>query len=150
MNFDYILLIIVFSHLRRALQSKILLPQIDKYLSIGFWFSVVLLITGILLGSSKDITAWIAHAMLFTVIYFCLTQKEFISVKSFIYSILPFVAVNFLKDFTELINSSFHQEWNNYFDTAILFAIIWFCAIFFDNRNARNGLEKGRLKAMEL
>lgn len=150
MNFDYILLIIVFSHLRRALQSKILLPQIDKYLSIGFWFSVVLLITGILLGSSKDITAWIAHAMLFTVIYFCLTQKEFISVKSFIYSILPFVAVNFLKDFTELINSSFHQEWNNYFDTAILFSIIWFFAMFFVNRKQRKDMEKERLKAIEL
>jgi len=96
MNFDYILLLIVFSHLRRALQSKILLPQIDKYLSIGFWFSIVLLIAGVILDSERGITAWIAHAMLFTLIYFCLTQKEFISVKSFIYSILPFVALNFL------------------------------------------------------
>jgi two-component system NtrC family sensor kinase len=149
MNFDYILLLIVFSHLRRALQSKILLPQIDKYLAIGFWFSIVLLIAGILLNSSREIIAWIAHAMLFTLIYFCLTQKEFKSVKSFIYSILPFVAVNFIEDFTELINSPFHKEWNNYFDTAIFFSIVWFFAMFFITRKQRKDMEKEQLKAIE-
>lgn len=150
MNFDYILLLIVFSHLRRALQSKILLPQIDKYLSIGFWFSIVLLISGLILNSSRDIIAWIAHAMLFTVIYFCLTQKEFKSVKTFIYSILPFVALNFMEDFTKLINSSFHEKWNNYFDTAIVFSIIWFFAMFFITRRQRKDIEREQLKAVEL
>jgi two-component system NtrC family sensor kinase len=150
MNFDYILLLIVFSHLRRALQSKILLPQIDKYLSIGFWFSIVLLVTGVVLHSGKEITAWLAHGILFTVIYFCLTQKEFKSVKSFIYSILPFVAVNFIEDCIELINSPFHEEWNNYFDTAIFFSIVWFFAMFFITRKQRKDMEKEQLKAIEL
>jgi len=149
MNFDYILLIIVFGYLRKTLQSKILLPQIDKYLFIGFWLSIMLLITGIILDSSRDITAWIAHATLFTVIYFCLTQKEFKSVKSFIYSILPFVAVNFIEDFIELINSSFHGEWNNYFDTAIVFSIIWFFAMFLITRKQRKDMEREQLKAVE-
>ena len=149
MNFDYILLIIVFSYLRKTLQSKILLPQIDKYLGIGFWFSIVLLIAGIFLDSDKDIIAWIAHAMLFTLIYFCLTRQEFKAVKSFIYSILPFVAVNFIKDFIELINSSFHEKWNNFFDTAIVFSIIWFFAMFFINRKQRKEIEKEQLKAVE-
>ncbi|WP_310007781.1 ATP-binding protein [Flavobacterium granuli] len=150
MNFDYILLIIVFSYLRRALQSKILLPQIDKYLAIGFWFSIVLLITGIILNFSRVTTSWIAHAMLFTLIYFCLTQKEFKSVKSFIYSILPFVAVNFIEDFIEMINSPFHEEWDNYFDTAIFFSIVWFFAMFFINRRQRIDMEREQLKAIEL
>src|SRR6187402_1544690 len=150
MNFDFILLLIVFSHLRRTLQSKILLPQIDKYLFLGFWFSLVLLITGILSHSSRDITAWIAHAILFTLIYFCLTQKEFKSVKSFIYSILPFVAVNFIDDLTKLINSSFRDEWDNYFDTATVFSIVWFFAMFFITRKQRKDMEIERLKAVEL
>jgi two-component system NtrC family sensor kinase len=149
MNFDYILLIIVFSYLRKTLQSKILLPQIDKYLGIGFWFSIVLLIAGILLNSSREMVAWIAHAMLFTLIYFCLTQKEFKSVKSFIYSILPFVAVNFIEDFVALLSSSFHEEWNNYFDTAIVFSIIWFFAMFFITRKQRKDMEREQLKAVE-
>jgi two-component system NtrC family sensor kinase len=149
MNFDYILLIIVFSYLRKTLQSKILLPQIDRYLFIGFWLSIMLLIAEVILDSGKGITAWIAQLMLFAVVYFCLTQKEFKSVKSFIYSILPFVAVNFIEDFIELINSSFHKEWNNYFDTAIFFSIIWFFAMFFITKKQRKDMEREQLKAIE-
>jgi len=149
MNFDYVLLIIVFSHLRRTLQSKILLPQIDKYLTIGFWFSIVLLVGGVFLHPGRDVIAWLAHAMLFTLIYFCLTQKEFKSVKTFIYSILPFVAVNFIEDCTKLINSSFHEEWNSYFDTATFFSVVWFFAMFFITRKQRKDIEKEKLKAIE-
>ena len=149
MNFDYILLLIVFSHLRRTLQSKILLPQIDKYLFLGFWFSIVLLITGIVLDSEKGITAWIAHLMLFGLVYFCFTLKEFKPVKSFIYSLLPFIVVNFIEDFTELISSSFHKEWNNYFHAAISFSIIWIFAMFLITRKQRKEMEKEQLKSIE-
>jgi two-component system NtrC family sensor kinase len=150
MSFDYILLIIVFSYLRKKLQSKILLPQIDKYLFMGFWLSIVLLITQVIIDSRKGITAWIAHVLLFVLIYFCLTLKEFKSLKSFIYSILPFVVVNFIEDFTELISSSFHKEWDNYFETAIVFSIIWFFAMFFITRKQRKDMEREQLKAVEL
>ena len=150
MNFDYVLLLIVFSHLRRTLKSKILMPKIDKYLGLGFWFSIALLVAGIFLNSRTDIIVWVAHAMLFTVIYFCLTQKEFRPVKSFIYSILPFVAVNFIEDLTKLISYSFHEEWENYFDTAVFFSIIWFFAMFFITRKQRIDMEKEQLIAIEL
>ena len=149
MNFDYILLIIVFSYLRKTLQSKILLPQIDKYLFLGFWLSIMFLIAEILLHSKEGIISWMAHLIMFAVIYFCLTQREFKSVKSFIYSILPFVAVNFIEDFIELLNSSFHDEWNNYFDTAIVFSIIWFFAMFFITRKQRKDMEREQLKSVE-
>src|SRR6478609_184994 len=150
MNFDFILLLIVFSHLRRTLQSKILLPKIDKYLAIGFWISNGLFITGIILNFSRDTIAWLAHAIFFTLIYFCLTHNEFKSVKTFIYSIIPFVAVNFIEDCTKLINSSFHDEWENYFDTAVIFSIVWFFAMFFVTRKQRKDMEKEQLKAIEL
>lgn len=150
MNFDYILLIIIISHLRRTLQSKILLPQIDKYLTIGFWFSITLLISGTILKFTREINAWIAHAMLFTLIYFCFTRNEFKSVKSFIYSVFPFVVLNFIADFIKLINSSFYEEWNSYFNTAIFFSIVWFFAMFFITRKQRKDIEREQLKAAEL
>jgi len=116
---------------------------------MGFWLSIMLLIAEVFLHTKEGITAWIAHGMLFTILYFCLTQKEFKTVKSFIYSIVPFVVVNFIEDFTELINSSFHDEWNNYFDTAIVFSIIWFFAMFFITRKQRKDMEVEQLKAVE-
>jgi len=149
MNLEYTLLIIVFAFLRKTLQSKILLPKIDKYLIVGFYLSLVLMIIAIIIDSSKGILSWIAHIMLIGVIYFCLSQNEFKPVKSFIYSIIPFVAVNFLKDFTELINAKFYLEWNNYFETGITFSIIWFFAMFFINKKQRKDIEKEQLKAIE-
>ncbi len=149
MNFDFILLIIVFSYFRKTLQSKILLPKIDNYLFIGFWISIVLLITETILDASKGIIGWIAHIMLIGIIYLSFTQIDFKPVKTFTYSILPFVVVNFIEDFTELVNSKFHEEWNNYFETAIIFSIIWFFAMFFINKKQRKDIEKEQLKAIE-
>jgi two-component system NtrC family sensor kinase len=149
MSFDYILLIIVFFFLRKTLQSKIIFPKIDTYLFLGFWLSIVLLIAGTILNSRTSIFSWIAHLMSFGLIYFCLTQNEFKPVKSFIYSILPFVAISFLEDFTELINASFHDEWNDYFETGISFSIIWFFAMFFINKKQRKDIVREQLKAIE-
>jgi len=149
MKLEYILLIIVFFFLRKTLQSKILLPKIDKYLFLGLYLSIVLLITETILDSSKGILIWIAHMMLFGIIYVCLTQNDFKPVKSFIYSILPFVVVNFLKDFTELINTQFYDELRNYFEMGINFSIIWFFAMFFINKKQRKDLEREQLKAVE-
>jgi two-component system NtrC family sensor kinase len=87
--------------------------------------------------------------MLIGVIYFCLTKKEFKPVKSFIYSIMPFVVLNVFKDFTELINAKFYVEWNNYFETGIAFSIIWFFAMFFINKKQRRDIEKEQSKAIE-
>lgn len=149
MNFDYVLLIVVFSYLRKKLQSKKVLPRIDTYLFVGFWLSIVLLILEIVLNSNKGILSWIAHLMLISMLYFCFTKNEFKPVKSFINSILPFVVVNFLEDFVELINAEFHEEWNNYFETARVFSIIWFFAMFFINQKQRKEIEREQLKAIE-
>ncbi|MDR6845983.1 signal transduction histidine kinase [Flavobacterium granuli] len=49
-----------------------------------------------------------------------------------------------------MINSPFHEEWDNYFDTAIFFSIVWFFAMFFINRRQRIDMEREQLKAIEL
>ncbi len=149
MNFDFILLIIVFSYFRKTLQSKILLPKIDNYLFIGFWISIVLLIAENILDSSAGIIAWIAHIMLISIIYITLTQIDFKPVKTFIYSILPFVIIKFIEDFIELLNTELHKEWNDYFDTGIAFSLIWFFAMFFIDKKQRKDIQREQLKAIE-
>jgi two-component system NtrC family sensor kinase len=149
MNLEYVLLIIVFFFLRKTLQSKILLPKIDKYLFVGFYISIVLLITSIIFDASKGVLGWIAHLMLIGLLYFSLTLNEFKPVKSIIYSILPFIIVNFLKDSTEFINTNFYTVLSNYFETGIAFSIIWFFAMFFINKKQRKDIESEQLKAIE-
>lgn len=149
MSFDFILLMIVFSYLRKTLRSKILLPKIDLYLFIGFWLALVLMLLQIFFNEISEVITWLAQLMLFVLIYFCLTQEDFKPIKSFIYSILPFATVNFISDFTELVGPKFHEEWENYFDTAVLFSILWFFAMFFINKKQRRDMEQERLKAIE-
>ena len=149
MNFDFIILIVVFSFFRRILKSKILLPKIDKLLFIGLWVSIGLLIIEMIADQSRIVTMWIAHLMLFYIIYIGFTQNDFKPVKSFIYSILPMVIISFIGDFTELISPSFYSEWEGFFDTAIIFAVMWFIAMFFINKKQRKDIEREQLKAIE-
>ena len=149
MKFDFILLMIAFGYLRKTLQSKILFPKIDQYLLVGFWLALILLIADIFLQDFTTIAVWLANIIMIVLIYFCLTQDIFKPVKTFIYSILPFVVVNFVTDFTELIFPEFHEEWNNYFGTAALFSLIWFFAMYFINKKQRKDIEKEQLKAVE-
>lgn len=149
MDFKYILLIVVFAFFRKTLQSKILLPKTDNFLFVGFWLSILLLSTGMLLESSKEIIGWVAHIMLIGIIYLSLTQKEYKPVKPFVYSILPFVAISFIRDVTELVSLKFHDVWKDYFETAIAFSVIWFLAMFFINKKQRKDIEREQLKAIE-
>jgi len=149
MNFDLILLIIIFSYFRKVLKSKILLPKIDKFLLIGLWLSIVLLIISTSSFYSNYVIRWIAHAMLGGIIYLSFTKIEFKPVKPFIYSIIPLVIVNFLEDVTKIINYNFHSEWENYFRIAALFSFIWFIAMLLIYRKQRKAIEREQLKAIE-
>ena len=149
MKFDFILLMIVFGYMRKTLQSKILLPTIDKYLYTGFLLSLLLLIADIFFNDVSTIFVWLANLMMIVLIYFCLTQNDLKPVKTFIYSVFPFAVVNFITDLTELINQEFHDEWENFFKTAALFSIIWFFAMYFINKKQRKDIEKEQLKAVE-
>jgi len=149
MDFKYVLLIVVFTYFRKTLKSKILLPKTDNYLFMGFWLSIVLLCTGMVLKSSEEIIGWVAYIMLIGIIYLSLTQTEYKPVKPFVYSILPFVAISFIRDFTALVGLKFHDAWKGYLETAIAFSVIWFFAMFFINKKQRIDIEKEQLKAIE-
>ena len=149
MNFDFILLIIIFSYFRKTLQSKILLPTIDRYLFIGFLLSVILLITGAVFFKDNQSINWIAHIMIIGILYFSFTKNEFKSVKPFVYSILPLVIVNFVTDLTELINSEFYNVWENYFETSKFFCFVWLIAMYLINKKQRKDIVREQLKAIE-
>ncbi len=150
MNFDFVLLIILFSVLRKYLQTKTLLPQWDRILYTGLLLSIALLVIDTTIRSSKPFTVWIAHAMLFYLIYTTIKQKEFQAVKSIAYAITPLVLIQFITDVVKLISKSFYAKWDTYFETAILFAFIWLVAMLIINRKQRKELEKERLKAVEM
>jgi len=149
MQFEFIVLIVLFGYLRNNLQTKTLYPQWDKIIFGGLLLSVALLIIVTTIKSSQVITPWIAHAMFFVIIYLSLTRKEFKPTISIVYAIIPLVAINFLEDVVRLISINFFNNWEDYFKTAGIFASIWLVAMLIINRKQRKALEKERLKTAE-
>jgi signal transduction histidine kinase len=149
MQFEFIVLIVLFGYLRNNLQTKTLYPQWDKVLFAGLMVSIGLLIIGTTVKSTQAIMPWIAHALFFSIIYLVITKKEFKPALSIIYAIIPLVAINFIEDVVKLISFSFYDNWANYFDTAGIFAFIWLVAMLIINRKQRKALEKEQLKTAE-
>jgi len=149
MQFEFVVLIILFAYLRNNLQTKTRYPQWDKLLLGGLMLSVAFLIIDTTIKSSGVITPWIAHALFFSIIYLAITRKEFKPVLSIVYAIIPLVAINFIEDVVMLINVSFYDEWSSYFKTAGIFASIWLVAMLIINRRQRKALEKEQLKTAE-
>ena len=149
MRFDFILLIIVFSYLRTSLQTKKLLPQLDRYLYFGLIGSVALLVLGTTVHNIRSIAMWISHAAALGIIYIALTRSEFKPVKSFIYSIIPVAVLSFFEEILKLVSPSLYKSWSDYFETANVFAIIWFAAMMFIDKRQRKALEKEQLMAVQ-
>ncbi len=149
MNLEFVMLIVLFSYLRKNLQTKTLLPGWDRLLYGGMMLSVMLLVVDVTFNAAGRILIWVAQAMLFGIVYLVLTKKEFRPVKSVVYAVIPLAIVNFFEDFAESISSSFYDKWNGYFDTAKGFAIVWLLAMLYLNNRQRKALEKERLKAVE-
>ncbi len=147
MNFEFILLIILFNYLRKKLQTKILLQNWDKIFQMGVFLSVALLVMDVTIKSFRPQLAWVAHGVIFTLFYFLLTRKAFQPVKSIVYALLPMVIVNLVQDVTKLVNRNFYAAWENYFGSAFLFSILWLIALLIFNSRQQKALEKEKIKA---
>jgi two-component system, NtrC family, sensor kinase len=144
-----ILAIIILRFLRKSLKTAGLLPKWGRLFMIGTVLLVALMVISITVKDSKYITTWIGHALLFALVYLIFYKKEFRSVKPVVYATLPVMLVYFIDDAVTLVNPGFHKRWENYFDTAGIFAFIWMGAMLFITNRQRKALEKERLKAAE-
>jgi two-component system NtrC family sensor kinase len=151
MFLEFILLIILCNVLRKQLQTKTLFPQWDRLFFIAMLFSIAMLALEIVFGNkSRIFTIWIAEAMLFAIIYLALNKKEFKPARGVVWALLPLIVVSFISNVVGIIDSKFHSKWNNYFEVANLFAIIWMIAMLIMNNKQRKALEKERLKTLEI
>jgi two-component system, NtrC family, sensor kinase len=144
-----ILAIIILRFLRKSLKLDGLLPRWDRLFMIGTAVFVALIAVSITVKESRTVVTWIGHALLLVLVYGIFTQKEFRSVKSILYAVIPLIAVSLIEDLVKLINTGFHKTWQNYFDAAETFAFIWMAAMLIINNKQRKALEKEKLKAAE-
>ncbi len=149
MHLEFIFLIIIIRFIRKDLQTAKLFPQWDKYLFAGMIASVAFLVIEVTVKASRPVTFWIAEAMFFTVVYLSLYRKEFRPARALIYAFLPLIIISFLDNVVKMIDPAFHKKWENVFDVADIFAIVWMIAMLIISSKQRKALEKEKLKTLE-
>ena len=149
MHADFVILIVVFSYLRKKLHTQTLLPYWDTVFKYGLFVSIALMVIDITIKPLQPVMPWISHIIFIVLTYLVLKKKEFQAVKPILYAVLPLILLSFLRDATELINKNFYTSSEKYFDTAGVFSFVWLIAMLIINNRQQKALLKEQLKTAE-
>ena len=147
MYLSFALLIAIISNLRKTLKTNGFSAQLDKLLLAGLGVSIALVTLGSTVKSTSAIVQWCLAALLLYSVYFIFKHKEFQPSRPMLFAMLPLIVISLIGDIVEAVSEEFYKEWDNYFETAGLFAFIWMGAYWFITRRQRKALEQERLKA---
>ncbi len=144
-----ILALIILSSLRKQLKNTGFFLKWHKILLAGSAICIALIVIYAVVEDSHPFVIWVSHAVAIAIVYLILTQKDFIASKTFMYAFLPLMVLNFMEDVAKLLFPTLYASWENYFDTGVLFAIIWLGAMVIITNKQKKVLERERLKAEE-
>ena len=108
--------LIVTNRIRKYVKTNIL-QRWEKPLKYALFLSVLLFAAEVIF-SDTEVTKWVWHAYLVTIIVFALKQEELRLLRMFIVAFIPFELFSLLGDLTQLINDSFFKDHANYFNNA--------------------------------
>ena len=149
MLFDLILILVVVRYLKRNLSASELTPAWNRYLT---WFaltSVILFLGHSFIKNADWLFEWLGHALVWYLAWLFFSKKEWNKARPILFAFLPLLAINTITDFVKLTAKSFYTEWNNYFDSAILFSVVWLVAMIIINNKQRRALQKEQVKVEE-
>jgi two-component system, NtrC family, sensor kinase len=149
----YLHLVIIFltvRYLRKRSVTAVNYPELDRLLLGSLVAAVVLFVLEATNDLSVHVVMWFVYAILYGLGFLVYKKQAFAYAKPIFYSLLPYVVVAFIKDVAELLNHSFYKSWQNYFETAKGFALLWALAMWFINRKQRKALEKERKKTEDI
>ncbi|MEO6453597.1 MAG: ATP-binding protein [Ginsengibacter sp.] len=148
MSFEPILAFLLLRDLRKILKTNLLLPEWYAKLKFVMYAVVALFIIEIVLPV-EVVTIWVWHVVLIVIIGIIYFKPVFISARTIMLAVLPFVFLSLFADVFKLLLGKGYKAIDNYFDVTILFSIIWMVAMFLVSRKQQKALEKERKKTLE-
>ncbi len=149
MLFDLILVIIVVSYLKKSLLPSDLTTKWRRNLTYFIIVSVALFLSESMVKNINWLFEWLGDAVVWCLAWFIYSKKEWRKARPLLFAFLPLLAINTITDIVKVVANSFYNKWENYFDTAALFAIVWLIAMVIINNKQRKALEKERIKVEE-
>src|SRR5690606_24141010 len=108
----------------------------------GRYVAVALLILDLVTNSS--LVSYGIRACMFVFMWFIYVRPELRVARNLMYSMIPYVVFSLVGDLVESINENFYDTYEYVFESANLFGLLWFGAMWFINRSQRRALEKER------
>lgn len=149
MLFDLLIVVIVVRYLKKNLTPSELTPEWNKNLTILMFVSIGLFIGQTMFKNIAWLVELASHALVWFFAWIIYKKKEWARVKSILNAMLPLLAIKTIADITEKAFPDFYNKYNNYFETAALFGMIWLGAMVIINNRQRKALEKEKLKVEE-
>jgi two-component system NtrC family sensor kinase len=125
--------------LRKAIKKSIVYPKWNKLL-LGT--SLIIAAIYFIAEDSLDdgFNRILGSCILLAMLLFLKKERDFKSLHPFIFSHYPLVVTGFLNSFVEFVAPKFYNEWDNYFQFAILGAFIWTFARFANSQKQQEEL----------
>lgn len=118
--------------------------DIRRYAAIGRYVAIALLIVDVI--ASSDVIHYGIRACVFALLWLIYSRPELRIAKSLMFSMIPYFLLSFAGDVVESINEDFYDTYEYVFESANLFGVLWFGAMWFVNRSQRRALESERAK----
>jgi C4-dicarboxylate-specific signal transduction histidine kinase len=149
MYLELIIILVLLSYLRKTVQRDGSDPVLLQRINIATAVSIALIAVGGFLHGKHGLGAWITHAFALLVLYVGFKEPRFKQARSLFYAVLPILFIGITDDFVELVAPAFHDDYNNFFQTASVFGFVWLFAMWFIVQRQRKALDNERKKALE-
>ena len=149
MSFEFILIIIIIGYLRRSLKMSFTQPEWNKRFLLLLSGSIVALVCQAVFYKFNGVLKWISIAALASLLYIIGTNKVFQTVKFLITAIAPYLIVSFITEVVKLINRDIYNKWDDWFDSADTFAVLWGIGVWLVTNRQRKELIKAQEKAKQ-
>lgn len=145
----FIYIFVITRYMRVLLKETEYFEKWNQPLLIVRYGALALLILGIFTNHFfETLLIWIGEIVLASLAWLLYSNSDFKNAKLLLNAILPFIAVTFLTNLTELISQSFYNKWEGMLDTAMVFAVLWSIGVWWVIRKQDKELNEAKQKAL--
>src|SRR5690606_35558536 len=131
-------------YLRKKVDHRQVDYDIRQYAIRGRYVAIGLLILDLVTNSlAIDMAIRLCVVALMLLVY---SRKELHVGRSLMFSMIAYMVASFVGDVVEAIDASFYETYKYVFESANLFGLLWFGAMWFVNRSQRKALERERIR----
>ena len=115
----------------------------------GMVASIALIVAETVVHQLRPFTPWVAYLFLLYIVYLIYRVEEFEQGRPYLIAIFPYIAASLLSRIVETISPDFYRSWENYFEVASGFSLIWMIVLLIITNKQKKALAKEREKTHE-